>query len=486
MGDIVSPNIGNRTISFNSGQGGVSSYKGDTSSYRSFEFSPAKIESISLGSLKSKDKIGNYVAFGTNANITNKEIVSGPALMTSLFGEKGIVGKIKEVMIKTHLKVETLSKPATVKAEPVYSSWFGIQNDEMWALLQKYVGKGLESLPNKLLKKTTKKFNDEHDDYGGIGTGSGKLGNFFDNVNSFNDFLQDDLAMNHPGYDKDYQLGKKQKFKNVNITLAKASWSGALLDTGEGVLETAAGTFSGRARVGYLDAAASVSAGPGHISAEASATFGLAKVEGKYSSPRLMTESGLELLSADVNGSVSVCEGTAKARACVGGYYEKDENGKTVHHFEAGVSLNAEANLVKATATGQVNVFGVGVQGEATFKVGVGAKLDAGYIDGKLHFKIGLAAGIGFEFGFSLDLGGFVSNVGVLLSDFKEDILNTVDDVIEFGHTVWEGAKEVASDVWDGIQTAGGYILDGLETVGDGIADVVEDVGSWGIWFWNW
>lgn len=466
------PTLGGSTIStggYSSGWGNSYSFKNDVTSYKINEISNVDVESIDLSGEFSDSGLSSK----ESENISGSQMQdSSPGFVVKAMKDSG--AKLGIARTKWGEKVENLLNLKKgdpdlkdLHIEPVYSSWFGIQNEEMWKLITGGAAKGLEALPNKLLQKQMdKRWNDDNKDYGQYATGMGKMGEFFDNVNQTNRQLQDDLAMNAEGYDKDYQLGKKQKFKNINIQVLGVKWSGALLDTGEKTANTAVGDFSGRVRVGYCDAAASVSVGPGHIGAEASATFGLLKAEGKYSSPKLKTESGVELLSFDSNASVSVCEGSAKARALVGGYYEKDENGKTVHHFEAGVSLNAEANLFKATASGQVNVFGIGLGGELTFKVGVGAKIDAGYIDGKLHFKIALAAGIGFEIGFSIDLGGFIDNVCILADGAKEAILGVVDDACEWAEGIWEDV--INSD----------FVQD--------VVEVAEDVGSWGVWPWNW
>ncbi len=480
---IITPKLGGSSISgtgYKSGWGSSYSFSNDVTPVRINSVSNVNVENVSFTENYDEDTKGTGVNPSTNEDGSLSENLI-KSMSDATNAEIGIARTKLGKKLEQFMNLQ-VGDPQTkdLHVEPVYSSWFGIQNEQMWELITGGAAKGLEALPNKLLKKQVdKKWNDDHENYRTYGNSLGRMGEFFDGVNQLNQTLQDDLAMNAEGYDKDYQMGKKQKFKNVNIQVAGAKWSGALLDTGEGTAHTAVGDFSGRARVGYLDAAASVSVGPGHVSAEASATFGLAKVEGKYSSPKLETESGVELLSFDANGSVSVCEGTVKAKAIVGGYTEKDENGKTVHHVEAGVSLNAEANLVKATASGQVNVFGIGFGGEATFKIGVGAKLDAGFVDGKLHFKIGLAAGIGVEFGFSIDLDGFIKNVCVLCDGAKETILGAVDDVCEWAEGAWDDVKEFGSDVWEGAKSIAGDVW-------DGVTDVAEDVGSWGVWPWNW
>ena len=113
------------------------------------------------------------------------------------------------------------------------------------------------------------------------------------------------------------------------------------------------------------------------------------------------------LVLAGVEGDVSLIYGEAKGKLAAG--YWKGEDGKW--HRELGVQLKGELDLFKAEAKGHVTVAGVKAEGSAAVKFGIGAELNAGFVDGKFNFKLGVAAGLGFELGFSLDFGSLGSTV---------------------------------------------------------------------------
>ena len=164
------------------------------------------------------------------------------------------------------------------------------------------------------------------------------------------------------------------------------------------------GKVSAEVSVGSYDTEATLRVGPDHIVLDASIVVDGIKIEASYDTPALATRDGLILLAAGVDGEVSVLHAEAKARAGVGVW--KDEKG--IVHREAGVQLKAEADLFRAGATGDVTAFGVTATGSVGVKIGIGAQLDAGLVDGELKVNLSLAVGIGLDVGFSIDFNNAI------------------------------------------------------------------------------
>ena len=153
IGGTVLPKIGGTSI----GSGGYSSgwsnsytFKNDPTDYKTGKVETARVESYNL------DDSFNGTSTSARGINTNAAMYTTPtySIGASSYVLKDVKGfeefddslfeGINKILAKFKLKLENLVKPATIKVEPVYSSWFGIQNDAMWDLLGKYVGKGLE------------------------------------------------------------------------------------------------------------------------------------------------------------------------------------------------------------------------------------------------------------------------------------------------------------------------------------------------------
>ena len=137
------------------------------------------------------------------------------------------------------------------------------------------------------------------------------------------------------------------------------------------------------------------------------------------------------LIEGSVTGEVDIGHVYAESTFACGLVQGPDGKYRT----ELGLQGKIGADLVTATATGSASIAGIGVTGSATFKVGIGAQLDLGYHDGKFNFHFGAALGIGFEFGFSIDIGGaveavggFLNNVGNAVGGFFNDVGNAIGD----------------------------------------------------------
>ena len=200
-------------------------------------------------------------------------------------------------------------------------------------------------------------------------------------------------------FNKDYKLGQNWKYDAIDL-YKKDLWnfSDSLWEKGNDI-EGEWGSASWKVSGGSFDTHGSFRVGPDHIVLDASAAIDGFKIEGAYEAPALKSKDGLELYSVGLGGEVSVLHAEAKARAGAGWF--EDEDGKK--HLEAGVQLKAEADLIKATASTQTTLLGVTAKGSVGVKIGVGAQVDIGFVDGKLNFNVSAAVGLGFEIGVSLD-----------------------------------------------------------------------------------
>lgn len=131
-------------------------------------------------------------------------------------------------------------------------------------------------------------------------------------------------------------------------------------------------------------------------------------------------------VAAEIGAAAAVLDTEAEGRVGLGkdhnmlGIYgtaeldalEVEAKGKVaVNRKEIFAGVGAEANLVEVGGTAGVSVLGTDVGVSGSFKVGVGAKAEIGYTDGKVKVDIGAAVGVGFDLGFEVDIGGTVDAV---------------------------------------------------------------------------
>ena len=109
-------------------------------------------------------------------------------------------------------------------------------------------------------------------------------------------------------------------------------------------------------------------------------------------------------VSAGVAGAVTVMKVEAVAKASVG-ILDADGNINPSAHLNA----NAQATLVDASATANVEIAGIKATGEAGVFVGVGAHADVGYENGVFKVDVGAGLGIGGNVGFSVDVGSIIN-----------------------------------------------------------------------------
>lgn len=279
----------------------------------------------------------------------------------------------------------------------VFDSYHGYENEPAGevidSILEKIADKtgdkansSLEDIADNMKKKFNDKYNQEGDAWGK------------DKEEKFRKRVGEDH------FDEEYKVGEKWKADTLDV-VNKELWDkeGALYK--EGFAESGKyGKISAEVSVGSYDTEATLRVGPDHIVLDASIVVDGIKIEASYDTPALATRDGLILLAAGVDGEVSVLHAEAKARAGVGVW--KDEKG--IVHREAGVQLKAEADLFRAGATGDVTAFGVTATGSVGVKIGIGAQLDAGLVDGELKVNLSLAVGIGLDVGFSIDFNNAI------------------------------------------------------------------------------
>ena len=287
----------------------------------------------------------------------------------------------------------------------VYDSFHGEENesgsDLVNFVLEEITGVSLDDISKKLEDNFSEKYNVEGNNW------AAEQQEKFKKVagKNFND---------------EYKVGKKWKYDAIDF-YKKELWD-VSLDIWSDSVESSGkyGTVKGEVRLGSVDTNATVRVGADHAVLDASIVADGLKISASYDSPSLATRDGLVVLAAGVDGEISVLHAEAKARAGVGVW--TDEKG--LQHKEAGVQLKAEADLFKATATGKATVFGVTAAGSIGVKVGIGAQLDAGYVDGKLNLNLSLAVGVGIEVGISLDFGNAVEVATTKLQSFGKQYLS--------------------------------------------------------------
>lgn len=302
--------------------------------------------------------------------------------------------------------------------DSVYSSWFGVQNkqdyDFLFGVFDRNGNIGIKYKSHE----RSRNINSMTRSIPVIGKSLSDLNRSLNikagQINSY--FASKGMRpLLNKGDNKDI-FGAKVKYADTQI-YTKTLWANnaSVYDNFENpvTLDLGIGTASGSAGLLYGRTYGRAAVGIDHAYIDAALQVGVFNANGSVDVPIWTTESGQEIISASVDGNVSVLEAYAKARAGVGVY--KDIDGNT--HTELGVQLNAGADLAKASAGASVNVLGVEGKVSGSVKIGIGAQLDIGFMDGKLRANIGLAAGVGFDVGFELDFSGLWDNIKSAFSD---------------------------------------------------------------------
>ncbi len=126
---------------------------------------------------------------------------------------------------------------------------------------------------------------------------------------------------------------------------------------------------------------------------------------------------GNESIGVYGKGNVDLLEAEGKLDAKFT-LLDKDGN----FDLQAGVGASAEANLVEASGSAGVEVFGADVGVTGSVKVGVGAHANAGFVDGHLKLDVGVAVGVGASLGLDIDVGGLIDGVATTVANSWSDI----------------------------------------------------------------
>lgn len=226
------------------------------------------------------------------------------------------------------------------------------------------------------------------------------------------------------GSDNQYRVGQNWRYGSVGLYNNSKVVEGSLL----GVDFSASGKYgsvSGRADFLYGKATANFEIGPDHIELSASAEASLLHAEIKGQTAALEDDNGYLRLAA--NGSVSADVAKVYANGKIGAGYYKGADGKM--HLDAGIQGSVGADLCSATAKGNVDLGPIGVGGQATVKIGIGAQANLGFEDGKFNLHLGLAFGVGVELGVSIDLS------------------RATKAVVDFGKAAYSKGKEIVNDI---------------------------------------
>lgn len=202
--------------------------------------------------------------------------------------------------------------------------------------------------------------------------------------------------------------------------------------------------FSAKGSVDVLTAGYTAGAGLGKFSykdkdgndVSAYGVFGEASVNAAAAKAEGEVRYGSDAFGVYAKGDAKVLSGAANAE-CAVGWSSKG--------LQAKVGLGAEANLAEVSASTGIRVAGTDVGVKASAKVGVGAKADVGFKDGKFTFDVGASLGVGFELGFDVDVS------------------DTIDFISEKSKTFesWaNGANKAVNDAWNATTTTISNIAD--------------------------
>lgn len=202
------------------------------------------------------------------------------------------------------------------------------------------------------------------------------------------------------GSDNQYRVGQNWRYGSVELYKNGKTVEGSVLGV-DFSADGKYGSVSGRADLLYGKASANFELGIDHVELSASAEASILHAEIKGQTASLQDANGYLKLGAD--GSVSADVAKVYAKGKIGAGYYKGADGQM--HLDAGIQGSIGADLCSATAKGNVDLGPIGVGGQATVKIGIGAQANLGFEDGKLNLHLGIAVGVGVELGVSLDVG---------------------------------------------------------------------------------
>lgn len=224
--------------------------------------------------------------------------------------------------------------------------------------------------------------------------------------------------------------------------------------------------FSAKGSVDVLTAGYTAGAGLGKFSykdkdgndVSAYGVFGEASVNAAAAKAEGEVRYGSDAFGVYAKGDAKVLSGAANAE-CAVGWSSKG--------LQAKVGAGAEANLAEVSGSAGIRVAGTDVGVKASAKVGIGAKADVGFKDGKFSFDVGASLGVGFEVGFDIDMSETIDFISEKSETFKS----------------WaDGANKAVNDAWNATTTTISNIADDAEkTIDKGfkkIGNTFEKAGN--------
>lgn len=262
----------------------------------------------------------------------------------------------------------------------------------------------------------------------------GDLSSFLDDVNDkFDDKMKENGLLkkeSSKGLSRDFAIASIEGEKTVSLLHAEGEYTNGRFST-KGSVDVLTAGYTAEAGLGkftYKDKDGKEIGAIG-LYGELGGSVAAAKAEGEV-------RYGTDVFGVYAKGDAKVLSAAANAE-CAVGWSSKG--------LQAKVGVGAEANLAEVSASTGIRVAGTDVGVKASAKVGVGAKADVGFKDGKFTFDVGASLGVGFELGFDVDVS------------------DTIDFISEKSKTFesWaNGANKAVNDAWNATTTTISNIAD--------------------------
>lgn len=200
------------------------------------------------------------------------------------------------------------------------------------------------------------------------------------------------------------------------------------------------------------------------IGAEARASVSVFKASGEARLGNdyygVYAKAGVEVLSAEASAAIDI------------GLFDKDGN------FNPSFGAGVDARAVLAQATGSVGqrIMGTDIGVQGSIGVGVGAKAQAGFQDGKLSLDLGLYVGVGGSVSVELDFSDTYDTMVSAWNDATEFASNAWDATTEFASNAWDATTDFVSDAWDATTD---FASNAWDTATDMASDAWDFITFW-------
>lgn len=262
----------------------------------------------------------------------------------------------------------------------------------------------------------------------------GDLSSFLDDVNDkFDDKMKENGLLkkeSSKGLSRDFAIASIEGEKTVSLLHAEGEYTNGRFST-KGSVDVLTAGYTAEAGLGkftYKDKDGKEIGAIG-LYGELGGSVAAAKAEGEV-------RYGTDVFGVYAKGDAKVLSASAKAESV----FAWSDRG-----LQAKVGAGAEANLAEVSASTGIRVAGTDVGVKASAKVGVGAKADVGFKDGKFTFDVGASLGVGFELGFDVDMSDTIDFISEKSETFKS----------------WaDGANKAVNDAWNATTTTISNIAD--------------------------